>query len=132
MYRAASLEHVYDAVTLPSFPAMQDDKLEYARSFAVQYENSDPFTGKRLVEPYSDHEFVVQNPPAAPLTQSEMDAVYRLPYARTYHPMYESAGGVPAIKEVKLQPDQQPRVLRRMLVLRADVSSGAHRAGSQP
>lgn len=102
VYRAASLEHVYDAVTLPSFPAMQDDKLEYARSFAVQYENSDPFTGKRLVEPYSDHEFVVQNPPAAPLTQSEMDAVYRLPYARTYHPMYEAAGGVPAISEVKL------------------------------
>ena len=101
VYRAASLEHVYDAVTLPSFPAMQDDKLEYARSFAVQYENSDPFTGKRLVEPYSDHEFVVQNPPAAPLTQSEMDAVYRLPYARTYHPMYEAAGGVPAISEVK-------------------------------
>ena len=101
VYRAASLEHVYDAVTLPSFPAMQDDKLEYARSFAVQYENSDPFTGKRLVEPYSDHEFVVQNPPAAPLTQSEMDAVYRLPYARTYHPMYETAGGVPAISEVK-------------------------------
>ena len=101
VYRAASLEHVYDAVTLPSFPAMQDDKLEYARSFAVQYENSDPFTGKRLVEPYSDHEFVVQNPPAAPLSQSEMDAVYRLPYARTYHPMYEAAGGIPAISEVK-------------------------------
>ena len=43
----------------------------------------------------------MQNPPAAPLTQSEMDAVYRLPYARTYHLMYEAAGGVPAISEVK-------------------------------
>ena len=101
VFRASSLEHVYDAETLPSFPALQADKLDYARSFAVQYRNSDPFTGKRLVEPYSDHEFVVQNPPAAPLTQSEMDAVYRLPYARTYHPMYEQAGGVPAISEVK-------------------------------
>ena len=101
VYRASSLAHVYDAEMLPSFPEMQDDKLAYARSFAVQYRNSDPFTGKRLVEPYSDHEFVVQNPPASPLTQEELDAVYSLPYARTYHPMYERDGGVPAITEVK-------------------------------
>lgn len=100
VFRATSLEHVYDAETLPSFSSLQTDKLNYARSFAVQYANSDPFTGKRLVEPYSDHEFIVQNPPAAPLTESEMDAVYRLPYMRTYHPMYEDAGGVPAIREV--------------------------------
>ena len=101
VYRASSLEHVYDAEMLPSFPEMQADKLAYARSFAVQYRNSDPFTGKRLVEPYSDHEFVVQNPPARPLDQEELDAVYRLPYARTYHPMYEKDGGIPAISEVK-------------------------------
>ena len=101
VYRARSLEHVYDAEMLPSFADVQSDRLQYARSFAVQYKSSDPFTGKRLVEPYSDHEFVVQNPPAAPLTQEELDAVARLPFARTYHPMYEAAGGVPAIKEVK-------------------------------
>lgn len=101
VYRTRSLEHVYDAVELPSFQELVADKLNYAKSFAVQYANSDPFTGKRLVERYSDHEFVVQNPPAAPLSQSEMDAVYRLPYARTYHPRYEAAGGVPAIAEVK-------------------------------
>jgi uncharacterized radical SAM protein YgiQ len=99
--RTKSLDHVYDYELLPSFPSMQEDKLNYARSFYVQYQNSDPFTGKRLVEPYSDHEFIVQNPPAAPLTTSEMDAVYRLPYAGTYHPMYAEAGGVPAIREVK-------------------------------
>ena len=101
VYRTRSLEHVYDAVMLPSFDELSADKLAYARSFAVQYANSDPFTGKRLVEPYSDHEFVVQNPPAAPLSQAEMDAVYRLPYTRAYHPRYEAAGGVPALKEVK-------------------------------
>ncbi|MFQ9180449.1 MAG: DUF3362 domain-containing protein [Eggerthella lenta] len=129
VFRASSLEHVYDAETLPSFPALQADKLDYARSFAVQYRNSDPFTGKRLVEPYSDHEFVVQNPPAAPLTESEMDAVYRLPYARTYHPMYEQAGGVPAISEVKFSLTSN-RLLRRVLVLRAHVPPGAHRAGA--
>lgn len=100
-YRTNSLEHVYDAKILPSFADLQQDRLEYAKSFALQYQASDPFTGGRLVEPYSDHEFVVQNPPAAPLSQSEMDATYRLPYMRTYHPSYERAGGVPAIAEVK-------------------------------
>lgn len=99
--RAKSLEHVYDYKMLPSFDAMEANKLEYARSFAVQYRNSDPFTGSRLVEPYGERGYVVQNPPAEPLTTEEMDAVYALPYARTYHPMYEAAGGVPAIREVK-------------------------------
>ena len=67
----------------------------------MQYRNSDPFTGRRLVEPYSDHEYVVQNPPAAPLSTEEMDAVYALPYAREAHPSYDRAGGVPALAEVR-------------------------------
>lgn len=54
-----------------------------------------------LVEPISDHLYVVQNPPAKPLSQDEMDLVYGLPYMRTYHPSYEKDGGVPAIKEIK-------------------------------
>ena len=53
------------------------------------------------MEPYSQHLYVVQNPPAKPLSQSEMDRVYSLPYMRTYHPSYEALGGVPAIEEVK-------------------------------
>ncbi len=101
VYRARSLDHVYDAVMLPSFEELQADRLNYARSFAEQYRNSDPFTGRRLVEAYPHDVYVVQNPPAAPLSTEELDAVYRLPYARTYHPCYEEAGGVPAIKEVK-------------------------------
>ena len=100
-YKAASLEHVYDAEVLPSFDELKADRLNYAKSFAVQYANSDPLTGKRLVEPYSDREFVVQNPPAAPLSQEELDAVYALSYMRACHPMYEREGGVPAIAEVK-------------------------------
>lgn len=101
VYKARSLEHVYDATLLPTFDELRADPLNYARSFATQYDASDPVRGTRLVEPYSDHEFVVQNPPSAPLTTEELDAVYALPYARTYHPMYERDGGVPAIKEVK-------------------------------
>ena len=76
------------AITLPSYPAMQADKSVYAKSFYLQYQNTDPFSAKRLIEPYSDREFVVQNPPQKPLTQAEMDHIYDLPYTRTYHPSY--------------------------------------------
>lgn len=101
VYKAKDLSSVYDAVMLPSYEELKKDKLNYARSFYVQYCNTDPFSGKRLVEPYSDHLYVVQNPPAKPLSQPEMDRVYSFPYMRTYHPSYEAAGGVPAIEEVK-------------------------------
>lgn len=101
VYKAKDLSSVYDAVTLPSYEELKKDKLNYARSFYVQYCNTDPFSGKRLVESYSDHLYVVQNPPAKPLSQPEMDKVYSFPYVRTYHPSYEAAGGVPAIEEVK-------------------------------
>lgn len=101
VYKAKNLSSVYDAVTLPSYEELKKDKLNYARSFYVQYCNTDPFSGKRLVESYSDHLYVVQNPPAKPLSQPEMDRVYSFSYMRTYHPSYEAAGGVPAIEEVK-------------------------------
>ena len=99
--KTKSLDSIYDAEILPSFEDLKADKMNYARSFYTQYLNTDAFNGKRLVEPYSEHLYVVQNPPAAPLTQIEMDDVYSLPYQRTYHPSYEAKGGVPAIKEIK-------------------------------
>ncbi len=80
---------------------MKEDRNLYARSFYTQYRNTDPFSGKRLIEPYGDHLYVVQNPPSKPLSQAEMDEIYQYPYMRTYHPSYEKAGGVPAIAEVK-------------------------------
>ena len=92
VYRTKSLEHVYDFELLPSWDEVRSDKLAFARSFAMQYENSDAITGKCLVEPYSDTLFVVQNPPAEPLTTDEMDMVYRLPFARAWHPSYDAAG----------------------------------------
>ena len=96
-----SLDSVYDAEILPDFTSVSEDKETYAKSFYTQYQNTDPFTAKRLVEPYNDHLYVVQNPPSKPLTQMEMDDVYALPYMRTYHPSYEAYGGVPAISEIK-------------------------------
>ncbi|MBM6947480.1 YgiQ family radical SAM protein [Mordavella massiliensis] len=99
--KVRDLSSVYDPVILPSYDELRQDRLNYARSFYTQYCNTDPFAGRRLVEPYSDHCFIVQNPPSRPLSQTEMDDVYSYPYMRTYHPSYEAAGGVPAIQEVK-------------------------------
>lgn len=101
VYRTKSLESVYDAISLPEYEEMKREKLAYARSFYTQYKNTDPFTGKRLIEPYNEHLYVVQNPPSMPLDESEMDQVYGYPYRRTYHSSYEKLGGVPAIAEVK-------------------------------
>ena len=89
------------ALELPSFEEVRASKEADARSFYIQYCNTDHFVAKTLYETYDDKLFVVQNRPAKPLTQEEMDRVYALPYMRTYHPMYEAAGGIPAIREVK-------------------------------
>lgn len=99
--KTRSLDSVYDAVILPSYEELNKEKLTYTKSFYTQYCNTDPFSGKRLVEPYSDHLYVVQNPPAKPLTQMEMDDVYALPFTRCAHPDYEKEGGVPATAEIK-------------------------------
>ena len=96
-----ALDQVFDYELLPSWDELEADRLAYARSFNVQYRNMDPITAKRLVEPYPNGVYVVQNPPSAILTEAEMDEVYELPYARDWHPDYDAAGGVPAFSEVK-------------------------------
>ncbi len=101
VYKTKTLESVYDFELLPDYQELLKDKRNYAESFFIQYSNTDPFTGKRLVEPYEGRIYVVQNPPAKPLSQGEMDQVYDLPYMRNYHPVYEEEGGVPAIREIK-------------------------------
>lgn len=99
-YKTKRLENVYDFELLPSYEAMCKNKTNYARSFYVQYCNTDAFSGRRLVEPYGSV-YVVQNPPAKPLSTQEMDDIYDLAYCRTWHPQYDEAGGIPAIEEVK-------------------------------
>jgi len=101
VFRVRSTEAFPDYVTLPDYAALQKSKAAYAKSFYTQYCNTDPFSGKGLIEPYGEKEFIIQNPPQKPLSQEEMDEVYSLPYMRTYHPSYEKAGGVPAIQEVR-------------------------------
>lgn len=101
VYKTRDLSSIYDYVMLPSFDEVKEDKETYARSFYTQYTNTDAIIAKTLVEPYPNGMYVVQNPPAAPLSTQEMDDTYDLPYMRTYHPMYEKDGGVPAIREIK-------------------------------
>ena len=100
VYRTQELDESLPTLVLPSYDALKADRRTYAESFAVQYKNCDPFTAKRLAEPYGK-EFVVQNPPQKPLTMEEMDAVYDLPFCRAPHPSYQKLGGVPAIEEIK-------------------------------
>ncbi len=102
VYKTKSLDSVYDYIKLPSFNEILEDKKTYAKSFYIQYQNTDPFSGKCLVEKYKDTEYVVQNSPALPLTQEEMDDVYALPYMRSYHPSYEKLGGIPAVNELRM------------------------------
>ena len=101
VFKTRSLDCVYEPEVLPDYEELCADRLAYARSFYTQYCNTDPFTGKCLAEPYGGHLYVVQNPPARPLSQEEMDEIYAYPYEKTYHPSYEKDGGVPAISEVK-------------------------------
>ena len=101
VYKTQHPENIYDYETLPSFAEVKADPMAYARSFAIQYRNTDPYSGKRLAEPYPDNIWVVQNPASKPLTRQEMDDVYTYPYMRTYHPSYKAAGGIPAISEIQ-------------------------------
>lgn len=88
------------AVVLPAFEEVRDDKKKYAEAFKLSYYEQDPFSGNPLIQPHGS-KFVIQNPPAKPLTTGEMDRVYGLPFMRGYHPSYRKAGGVPALREVE-------------------------------
>ncbi|MBR1852235.1 MAG: YgiQ family radical SAM protein [Lachnospiraceae bacterium] len=101
VYKTKDISGIYQGISLPSYEEMKQDKTLYAKSFMIQYENTDACTGKPLIEPYPNGIYVVQNPPQPPLTTEEMDAIYALPYMRKWHPSYDEKGGVPAISEIK-------------------------------
>jgi len=90
----------YPVAATFDYNVLKENKKAYAEAFGVQYKNQDAISGKAICELY-DNKMLVQNPPMPPLERHELDHVYSLPYARTYHPMYEAEGGVPAIEEVR-------------------------------
>ena len=85
---------------IPSMETVAGDKRAYAEAFKAQYDQQDPVRGKPIAQKHG-RRFLLQNAPDMPLTRREMDAVYALPYMRTWHPMYAKQGGVPAISEVQ-------------------------------
>lgn len=89
-----------ECVECPSFEEIKADKMAFADAFRIQYDEQDPFYGQPIVQKHGDR-YVVQNVPALPLTQEQMDAAYDLPYTRKWHPSYDDKGGVPALSEVQ-------------------------------
>ncbi|MBM7870521.1 putative radical SAM protein YgiQ [Clostridium pascui] len=100
VYSTKDISHLNNFVEIPSFEECVEDKKSYAESFKLSYYEQDAIRGKTVVQKHG-YQYIVQNPPQIPLTEAEMDEVYNLPFARTYHPMYEKDGGIPAITEVK-------------------------------
>lgn len=90
----------YDGVEVPSLENCINSKKEYAKSVRVEQDEQDHIRGRAVRQKHGKL-MVVQNAPMPPLTTEELDAVYALPYMRTYHPIYESQGGVPGIQEVE-------------------------------
>lgn len=98
--RLKSLEGLNNFVELPSFEEVSTDVEQYARAFKLQYDEQDAYRGRPVIQKHGD-QYIIQNPPAMPLSMEEMDKLYELPFTREYHPAYEAAGGVPALQEVK-------------------------------
>ena len=89
-----------DAIEIPSFMECRDDKIAYCKAFKVQYEEQDPVRGKKLAQ-WHEKKVLVAEKPMMPLSRSELDKTYNLPYTRKWHPMYDKDGGVPALAEVE-------------------------------
>ena len=88
-------------VQLPSHREVCEDKRRYAEAFLIQYDEQDAFRGQRLCQEQDTDRYLIQNLPCLPLSRSQLDAVYDLPYTRRWHPMYDKDGGIPALKEVE-------------------------------
>lgn len=89
-----------NSIIVPSLEKVASDKKEYANCFKIQHEEQDAINGKSLIQKHGK-KYVLQNPPAYPLDEEDMDMSYNLSYTRTYHPMYKSLGGIPALKEIE-------------------------------
>lgn len=99
-YKVPGFDYIWDYLPLASFEEVSEDKKKFAEAYKLEYLEQDALRGRKLAQQNGDI-CVVQNPPSPPLTEAEMDEIYDLPYCRTWHPRYDKAGGVPAIKEVQ-------------------------------
>ena len=124
-------ETPFGCVECPGWEQIAGDKAAYAKATRIEMDNQDEITGRTLIQ-RQQHQMLVQNPPMEALTTQEMDWVYSLPYMRTYHPVYETQGGVPAIREVEFSITPQPGLFRRLQFLLHCLPSGTENFGAQP
>jgi uncharacterized radical SAM protein YgiQ len=88
-----------DTLELPAFEQAAADKLAFCEMTRIAHLETNPHNARRLVQRHG-REAVVVNPPALPLEQAEMDAVYGLPFTRLPHPAYGTAR-IPAFEVVQ-------------------------------
>ena len=87
-----------DAVIIPGFAEVKENKRKYAQAFAAHYKEQDPYHARAVVQPHPKT-VVIQNPPALPLSTAELDQIYELPYSRKAHPSYREP--IPALEPVR-------------------------------
>lgn len=87
-------------LTIPSFEEASSDQHKFNESFKTIYAEADPFRGRTLIQKDGER-FVIQSPPARPLSTEELDRIYELNYLRSWHPLYDKDGGVPGFETVK-------------------------------
>ena len=97
---ASPSECAFESVSVPSYAEVRENKRLYADATRIEYREHDPVRGKAIIQEH-DGRYLIVNPPMMPLETKELDRVAELPYVRTYHPMCEAEGGVPAIEEVR-------------------------------
>ncbi|MCX6683849.1 MAG: YgiQ family radical SAM protein [Methanoregula sp.] len=85
-------------IELPGFSEVSQDKISYARAFAMHYHEQDPVRGRTIAQPHPKT-VVIQNPPALPLSTEELDHIYDLPFSRRSHPSYTQK--IPALEPVQ-------------------------------
>lgn len=105
-YVASEPDNIPNSIVIPSYEDVMKSRRKYAEAFMVQYREQDYHNGKTIIQPHGNR-FLVQNPPPRFLSETELDDVYSLNFTRQYHPMYERAGGVPALKEIKFSLTSQ-------------------------
>lgn len=85
-------------VEIPPFSEVNKDTTAYARAFALHYAEQDPVRGRAVAQQHPKT-VIIQNPPATPLTSTEIDCIYGLPFSRRAHPTY--CMSVPALEPVQ-------------------------------
>lgn len=95
-----SSEGFEHAILLPSYEEAIVNKDKFNEAFRLTYLEGDPIRGRPVIQPHGTR-FVIQEPPALPLTTSELDHCYELPFVRDWHPAYEKLGGVPGFETTR-------------------------------